>query len=74
MRLCRRSQPGQKGVLVRRIEPTLPVCNQLLKGDVMLSFDGTQIGNDGTVAFRSGERINFSYLVSEKQNHEDVRA
>jgi hypothetical protein len=74
MKLFRRSQPGQKGVLLRRIEPTLPVCKQLRKGDVMLSFDGTQIGNDGTVAFRSGERINFSYLVSEKQNHEDVRA
>ena len=71
--LVRLLQPGQKGVLLRRIEPTLPVCKQLRKGDVMLSFDGTQIGNDGTVAFRSGERINFSYLVSEKQNHEDVR-
>ena len=61
-------------MLVRRVEPTLPACKQLRKGDVLLSFDGTQIGNDGTVAFRSGERINFSYLVSEKQNHEDVRA
>ena len=59
---------------MRRVEPTLPACKQLRKGDVLLSFDGTQIGNDGTVAFRSGERINFSYLVSEKQNHEDVRA
>ncbi len=67
-------QAGQKGVLVRRVEPTLPACKQLRKGDVLLSFDGTQIGNDGTVAFRSGERINFSYLVSEKQNHEAVRA
>ena len=73
IKLCRCSQPGQKGVLIRRIEPTLPACDQLCKGDVMLSFEGTQIGNDGTVAFRSGERINFSYLVSEKQNHEDVR-
>ena len=61
-------------MLVRRVEPTLPAFKQLRKGDVLLSFDGTQIGNDGTVAFRSGERINFSYLVSEKQNHEDVRA
>ena len=28
---------------------------------------------DGTVAFRSGERINFSYLISEKQNNDTVR-
>ena len=66
-------QAGQKGVMVRRIEPTLPGAQQLRKGDILLSFEGTQIGNDGTVAFRSGERINFSYLISEKQNNEDVR-
>ena len=68
-----RLQAGQKGVLVRRIEPTLPANKQLRKGDILLSFDGTQIGNDGTVAFRSGERIGFSYLISNKQNDEDVR-
>ena len=59
---------------MRRIEPTLPANQQLRKGDILLSFDGTQIGNDGTVAFRSGERIGFSYLISNKQNDEDVRA
>lgn len=69
-----RLQAGQKGVLVRRIEPTLPANQQLRKGDILLSFDGTQIGNDGTVAFRSGERIGFSYLISNKQNDEDVSA
>jgi len=33
--------------------------------DVVTSFDGTSISNDGTVAFRSGERISFSYLISQ---------
>ena len=35
-------------------------------GDIVLSFEGTDIANDGTVPFRSGERISFSYLVSRK--------
>jgi hypothetical protein len=30
-----------------------------------MSFDGVDIANDGTVPFRSGERISFSYLVSQ---------
>ncbi|KAL9315628.1 hypothetical protein ACSQ67_016629 [Phaseolus vulgaris] len=34
--------------------------------DIILSFDGVNIANDGTVPFRHGERIGFSYLVSQK--------
>jgi hypothetical protein len=59
-------QAGERGVLVRRIEPTSPASAVLSKGDVILSFDGIAIGSDGTVPFRSGERIGFSYLVSQK--------
>ncbi|KAK9830697.1 hypothetical protein WJX74_002951 [Apatococcus lobatus] len=57
---------GQKGVLIRRVEPTSPAIKALEKGDVLLSFDGNDIASDGTVPFRSGERISFSYLVSLK--------
>lgn len=117
--------------LGRRVEPTCPTSKVLRKGDILLQFDGTEIGcaplpaavsasaggcaaheafawevvlgfvchlrrrgrtepcyrpirsrvllwcgcrrYDGTVAFRSGERINFSYLVSEKQNNDTVQ-
>ena len=31
-----------------------------------MTFDGVPIANDGTVPFRTGERISFHYLVSEK--------
>lgn len=31
-----------------------------------MSFDSIEVSNDGTVPFRSGERIGFSYLVSQK--------
>ena len=65
-------QTNQKGVLIRRIEPTAPVNQSLKKGDILLSFDGVDIANDGTVPFRSGERISFNYLVSKKYTNEEV--
>ena len=58
-------QPEQKGVLIRRVEPTAPVSKVLAQYDILMAFDGVDIANDGTVPFRSGERIGFSYLVSQ---------
>lgn len=65
-------QPGQRGVLVRRIEPTSPVSEVLKQGDIILSFDGVDIGSDGTVPFRSGERISFTYLISQKYTGDEA--
>lgn len=59
-------QPDQKGVRIRRVDPTAPESTVLKSSDIMLSFDGVDIANDGTVPFRHGERIGFSYLVSQK--------
>ncbi|XAR51832.1 Peptidase Do [Bertholletia excelsa] len=56
----------QKGVLIKRVEPTAAESQVLKPSDVVLSFDGVNIANDGTVLFRHGERIAFSYLVSQK--------
>ncbi|KAF7838354.1 Protease Do-like 9 [Senna tora] len=56
----------QKGVRIRRIDPTAPESNVLKPSDIILSFDGVNIANDGTVPFRHGERIGFSYLISQK--------
>ncbi|XP_057416006.1 protease Do-like 9 [Lotus japonicus] len=56
----------QKGVRIRRIDPTAPESKVLKPSDVILSFDGVNIANDGTVPFRHGERIGFSYLISQK--------
>ncbi|CAL4986952.1 unnamed protein product [Urochloa decumbens] len=63
-------KPDQKGILVKRVEPTCPASGCLQPSDVILSFDGVDIGNDGTVPFRHGERIGFSYLVSKKYTGE----
>lgn len=64
--------PAQRGVLVRRTEPTSAVATVLKRGDVLLTFDGVEIGVDGTVPFRSGERIGFSYLVSQKMSGDEA--
>jgi len=49
----------QKGVLIRRVEPTAPCASQMARGDILLAFDGVDIACDGTVPFRHGERIGF---------------
>ncbi|KAH0709549.1 hypothetical protein KY284_010976 [Solanum tuberosum] len=64
---------NRKGVRIRRVEPTAPESNVLKPSDVILSFDGVDIANDGTVPFRHGERIGFSYLVSQKYTGDDAQ-
>ncbi|GMI98180.1 degradation of periplasmic proteins 9, DegP protease 9 [Hibiscus trionum] len=66
LRLAMGMKLDQKGVRIRRVEPTAPQSHLLKPSDVILSFDGVKVANDGTVPFRHGERIGFSYLVSQK--------
>merc|ERR1712176_1060741 len=56
----------QKGVLVSRVMPTSAAAEVLQANDVLLEFDGEQIGNDGTVRFRKHERVMYSWLVAQK--------
>ncbi|CAI9288654.1 unnamed protein product [Lactuca saligna] len=58
--------PSNEGVLVRRVEPTSGASSVLKEGDVIVSFDGVDVGSEGTVPFRSTERIAFRYLISQK--------
>ncbi|KAF4721592.1 hypothetical protein FOZ63_016432, partial [Perkinsus olseni] len=51
------------GVRVRRVDATAPAAEILKVGDVVTSVGEYQIANDGTVPFRQGERIPFSYLL-----------
>ena len=41
----------QKGVRIRRIDPTGPESKVLKPADIILSFDGVDIANDGTGKF-----------------------
>ncbi|XP_022727449.1 protease Do-like 2, chloroplastic isoform X2 [Durio zibethinus] len=65
LRACLQVQ-SNGGVLVRRVEPTLDANNVLKEGDVIVSFDDIHVGSEGTVPFRSNERIAFRYLISQK--------
>ncbi|XP_009768575.1 protease Do-like 2, chloroplastic isoform X1 [Nicotiana sylvestris] len=64
--------PSNEGVLVRKFEPTSDVSNVLKEGDVIVSFDGVHVGSEGTVPFRSSERIAFRYLISQKFSGDSV--
>ncbi|KAI3449551.1 hypothetical protein Pfo_006216 [Paulownia fortunei] len=58
--------PSNEGVLVRKVEPTSHASDVLKEGDVIVSFDNVRVGCEGTVPFRSSERIAFRYLISQK--------
>ncbi|KAF3436381.1 hypothetical protein FNV43_RR23473 [Rhamnella rubrinervis] len=65
LRACLKVQSNE-GVLVRRVEPTSDAHKVLKEGDVIVRFDGVHVGCEGTVPFRSNERIAFRYLISQK--------
>ncbi|PON57190.1 Peptidase S1C [Parasponia andersonii] len=65
LRACLKVKSSE-GVLVRRVEPTADAHNVLKQGDVIVSFDDVHVGSEGTVPFRSNERIAFRYLISQK--------
>ena len=48
MRVAMGMKPDQKGVRIRRIDPTAPESQVLKPSDIILSFDGVDIANDGT--------------------------
>ncbi|KAJ7945901.1 Protease Do-like 9 [Quillaja saponaria] len=73
LRMAMGMKHDQKGVRIRRIDPIAPESMVLKPSDVILSFDGVDIANDGTVPFRHGERIAFSYLVSQKYTGDNAR-
>ena len=54
------------GVLITRVEPTSPMAAALRRGDVLTAFDGVAIAADGSVPFRTGERISFDHLITQR--------
>jgi S1-C subfamily serine protease len=60
------SGPAGGGVLITKVEPTSPMAACLRPGDVLTSFDGVPISPDGTVPFRTGERIGFDHLITQR--------
>ncbi|GAB0490607.1 hypothetical protein MMPV_001844 [Pyropia vietnamensis] len=54
------------GVLVKRVDACGDVAQVLRRGDVLTAIDGVAVSSAGTVPFRPGERIHFSYLIASK--------
>ena len=63
----------QTGVLVDRIFPDSPARSALKSGDIILSIDGKDIENDGTIEFRKGERTSWAYLIQNKYFNDTVQ-
>jgi len=58
-------QPGfTGGVRVPAVWPLGPSRGKLEVDDVLVSVEGNEIGQDGTVPLRGNERIHFSHLVT----------
>jgi len=62
----------QQGLLVKQVYPTTAGAEGVRRGDVVTHFDGVPLANDGTVPFRAGERISFSYVLSHKHVGEKI--
>ena len=65
--------PGTKGVLIRSVAPVATAASVLKADDIITSFDGVDVANDGSVPFRRGERVAFGHLVAQKFCGETAR-
>lgn len=66
MRSLYKISENHTGVLVNKIYPGSPAKGVLKSGDVILSAEGVNIANDGTVEFRENERTYFGYVIQKK--------
>ena len=52
LRTAYKMKKGQKGILVRHIQPTYEAAKHLKPDDIIMRFDDTPVASDGTVPFR----------------------
>ncbi len=62
----------QTGLLVNKVYPHSPARGLLRSGDIILSIDGQNVENDGTIEFRPGERTFSGYLIQNKYIDDEV--
>ncbi|KAI8523025.1 hypothetical protein RHMOL_Rhmol13G0042500 [Rhododendron molle] len=72
LRAFMKMEHDQQGILITEVKPNYPESVILKPYDVILSIDGININNDGTVPFLRGRRIEFSYLISKKYKGDRV--
>jgi S1-C subfamily serine protease len=64
--------PAQSGILVTRVVYGSPAWDVLKEQDVVTSIAGVKIANNGTVPFVDGQRVSYSYLISQYANGEKL--
>jgi S1-C subfamily serine protease len=64
---------SETGMLVRHVLPESPAKGFIRSGDVILSIDGHDIADDGTVEFRQKERTSSKYFVDLHQIGDKLR-
>ncbi|MFO7760162.1 MAG: serine protease [Desulfobia sp.] len=60
------------GALVNKIYPGSPCEGILRENDIIIAIEGQQVGNDGTVELRPGQRTYFGLLIQKKQVGENA--
>lgn len=60
------------GVRISAVWPLGPAVGLLQPGDVLLTVDGVEIGQDGTVPLRDNERIHFMHLLTRRLAGRDI--
>ncbi|CDJ40717.1 trypsin, putative [Eimeria tenella] len=55
----------QQGVLVKKVDGASYARDVLQRGDIVLAVNGNRVASDGSVSFRNGERILFSWLFAQ---------
>ncbi len=63
---------GQSGVLLTRVAPAFEGEGRLRARDVLLGVDDLDVGNDGTIELRPGERIDLDHAIDRRQIGESV--
>lgn len=66
MRLYYKMREEHTGVLLNKIYPGSPAKGILRPGDIVLSVEGVDVANDGTIRFRENERTFFGYVIQNK--------
>lgn len=73
LRASKQMKPGQSGLLIASAVPAATNQQPFRAGDVLLSLDGKPVANNGTVALRKGERVDWLYAVSLKLSGESCK-
>ncbi|KAG5514654.1 hypothetical protein RHGRI_035901 [Rhododendron griersonianum] len=68
----RMTRDDQGGVLIMEVMPDYPESDVLNRYDILSRIDGIKIRSDGTVPFKQGRRVDFTYLITKKYVGDEV--